>query len=186
VGGVANRAKSVYVSDITVGELPQLRGHWIDRLGAIDADIVLMSKQADRVKSGDISQERVESAIKATLGRPRRATVACQHRPAAKFQGGQALGIELSIEKASTPVSARLYYRHVTQTERYEALEMEPRDGRYHATIPADYTNRPYPLEYYFELKQGSELAWLYPGFGEDLTNQPYFVVWRGGGMRRG
>src|SRR5205807_568771 len=34
----------VYVSDITVGEHPQLRGHWIDRLPQIDRDIENMEK----------------------------------------------------------------------------------------------------------------------------------------------
>src|SRR5262249_50721422 len=29
---IANRGKGVYLSDITVGEHPQLRGHWLDRL----------------------------------------------------------------------------------------------------------------------------------------------------------
>ncbi len=173
---LANRAKSVYVSDITVGEHRQLRGHWMDRLPAIDADIDLMAKQ---VKGGDVSQERTESAIKAILGRPRRASLVCQHRPAAKFYAGQPLDMELSVEKVSKPVSTRLYYRHVTQAERYESTEMQFRDGRYRATIPANYTNSPYPLEYYFELKEGPESGWLYPGFGEDLTNQPYFVVRR-------
>jgi hypothetical protein len=125
----------------------------------------------------------VESAIKAALGRPRRATLACQHRPAAKFHAGQPLRIELSVEKASradkSEVAARLYYRHVSQAERYESVEMQPGDGRYRATIPASYTNSPYPLEYYFELKHGPESAWIYPGLREDLTGQPYFVVRR-------
>jgi hypothetical protein len=74
---------------------------------------------------------------------------------------------------------ARVYYRHVTQAERYESAEMQLRDGRYRATIPGAYTDSPYPLEYYFELKQGQDAAWLYPGFTADLTNQPYFVVRR-------
>ncbi len=138
-----------------------------------------MAKQADQVKSGGASPERVESAIKAILSRPRRASMSCQHRPAAKFYAGQPLDMELSVEKVSKPVSTRLYYRHVTQAERYESTEMQFRDGRYRATIPANYTNSPYPLEYYFELKEGPESGWLYPGFGEDLTNQPYFVVRR-------
>jgi hypothetical protein len=47
----------------------------------------------------------------------------------------------------------------------------------YRATIPADYTNSQYPLQYYFEVKEKPDKAWLYPGFGENLTNQPYFVV---------
>ena len=60
------------------------------------------------------------------------------------------------------------------------SADMDLKDGRYRATIPAGYTDSPYPLEYYFELKQGSESAWLYPGFTPELTNQPYFVVRRG------
>jgi hypothetical protein len=55
---------------------------------------------------------------------------------------------------------------------------MEFKDGGYHATIAGDYTNSPYPLGYYFELK-GDGSAWLYPGFRPDLANQPYFVIRR-------
>src|ERR1700682_5769264 len=39
------------------------------------------------------------------------------------------------------------------------------------------YTDSQYPLQYYFELRQGPESAWLYPGFADNLTGQPYFVV---------
>ena len=71
----------------------------------------------------------------------------------------------------------RLYYRHVTQAERWLSMEMEGADRRYRAAIPAGYTASPYPLQYYFECKDGPEKAWLYPGFAADLANQPYFVV---------
>jgi hypothetical protein len=54
----------------------------------------------------------------------------------------------------------------------------------YRATIAADYTNSPRSLQYYFEVKEGPARAWIYPGFGPDLTNQPYFVV-RGEGAWR-
>ncbi len=47
----------------------------------------------------------------------------------------------------------------------------------YRATIPGDYTDSNYPLQYYFEFKQGTDKTWLYPGFNSDLTNQPYFVM---------
>lgn len=53
---------------------------------------------------------------------------------------------------------------------------MELKDGGYRASIVGGYTNSPYPLEYYFELKRGDS-AWLYPGFKPDLANQPYFVL---------
>ncbi|HYM10876.1 MAG TPA: hypothetical protein VEU62_09085, partial [Bryobacterales bacterium] len=104
------------------------------------------------------------------------------HAPAAHFRPGQPLEIELSLEKDSAgphPLSVHLHYRQVNQAERYRVAEMEPRDNRYRAAIPGDYTESPYPLEYFFELKDGSGAAWLYPGFEPDLSNQPYFVVRR-------
>jgi hypothetical protein len=172
---IVNISKPVYKPDITIGENPQLRGHWSDRLPAIDADIALLSKQAEvpRKAEGDAS-----TAIAAALARPTRSPSACSHTAANSFRAGQPLNIDLSIAKGATLVSARLYYRHVTQAERYQSAEMELKDGRYQATIAGDYTNTPYPLEYYFELKRGDS-AWLYPGFAPDLANQPYFVVRR-------
>jgi hypothetical protein len=169
----ANRAKGVYVADITVGELPQLRGHWMDRLAAIDADIALMEKQVGRAKSAEFSG--VEAAIEAALGRPVRTALTCEHRPAAKFRPGQPLAIELTAKGAK---AVRMYYRHVTQAERWQSVEMQVRGGRYYAAIAGSYTDSVYPLEYYFEVKHG-ESAGLYPGFREDLTGQPYFVVRR-------
>ncbi len=170
---IVSISKPVYKPDITIGENPQLRGHWSDRLPAIDADIALLEKQVDspRKAEGDASK-----AIQAALGRPARNPSACSHLAASSFRVGQPLNIDLSIAKSPTPVSARLYYRRITQAERYQSAEMELKDGRYRAVIAGDYTNSPYPLEYYFELKRGDS-AWLYPGFAPDLSNQPYFVV---------
>ena len=54
---------------------------------------------------------------------------------------------------------------------------MEAKERRYHASIPADYTNSPYPLQYFFALRDASGRAWFHPGFDEHLCNQPYFVV---------
>jgi hypothetical protein len=176
---LANLAKTIYKSDITVGENPQLRGHWLDRLPAMDADIAMMDGKRGLAKTGDVPGDRVEAAIKVILAQPRRASLNCHHQAAERFRPGQPLDIELAVPKGSKPVSARLYYRHVTQAERYQSAEMQFKDGRYRTTIPATYTDSNYPLEYYFELKQGPESAWLYPGFDADLTNQPYFVVRR-------
>jgi hypothetical protein len=76
--------------------------------------------------------------------------------------------------------SVRMYYRHANQAERYESVEMAVQGGTYRATIPASYTDSPYPLQYYFEIRESAEQASLYPGFAPDLANQPYFVIRRG------
>ena len=99
----------------------------------------------------------------------------CQHIQPKSFKVRQPLDIEFSFKK--TPTSALLYYRHVNHAERYETLEMQLLSNRYRATIPATYTDSEYPIQYYMELKEGPDKAWLYPGLREDLANQPYFVV---------
>jgi hypothetical protein len=172
----ANKAKDVYVPDVTVGERAHLRGHWLDRLPAMDEDIAAMAAEVEQAKAKDgVQQERVRLAIREALGRPQRVLAAANHTQPTQFRVGQPLDIDLSVEKM--PKSVRLYYRHVNQAERYEAVEMKMMGNRYQASIPAAYTNSPYPIQYYFEMKEGPESAWLYPGFNVDLTNQPYFIV---------
>jgi hypothetical protein len=173
---LAARARPVYMSDITVGELPQLRGHWLDRLPAMDRDIAAMAEKLEQ-SSSRAPGANAAGAIREALGRPHRLAVECRHTPPARFHAGRPLEIELSLEKR--PASVRLYYRHVNQAERYEVVGMEQADTRYRATIPDAYTDTEYPLEYYFEIQFAPGSAILYPGLGADLTQQPYFVVRR-------
>ena len=49
-------------------------------------------------------------------------------------------------------------------------------NGAYRGAIPADYTESPYPLLYYFEVEEAGGSG-LYPGFDKDLSNQPYFLA---------
>jgi hypothetical protein len=77
------------------------------------------------------------------------------------------------------PSAVMLLYRQVNQAERWQSVEME-RDARsFKATIPGTYTQSPFALQYYFELRQGPAAS-LYPGFNEVFANQPYFVLARG------
>ena len=173
---LADRARDVYVPDITVGEMEIQRGHWLDRLPAIDEDIDAMAKILKQTQSSSAAQkDNVRLAIQEAFGRPVRPFTICHHLQPERFVAGEPMDIELSLEKAIG--SVRLYYRHVNHAERYETKEMQLTGKSYRATITADYTNSQYPIQYYFELKDGSEKAWLYPGFASDLTNQPYFVV---------
>ncbi len=93
-----------------------------------------------------------------------------------RFKPGEPLAIELSLDK-SNGGTVLLHYRHVSQAERWRAAEMQARDNRYSASIPAEYTRSRYPLQYYFEVREAAGAPRLYPGFQADLSNQPYFVV---------
>ena len=169
---LAEKAKAPYVSDVTVGELPWLRGHWLDRLPAIDADIAILEQRLPSTTPTD--DPKTKSAIAEATGRPQRPQAATIHRAPTTFRRKQPLSLELTV---SPQVSVRLYYRHVNQAERWQSATMDRKGAAYVATIPAGYTDTPYPLQYYFELKQSADRAWLHPGFPPDLAGQPYYVI---------
>lgn len=177
---LAKYAQNVYRPDITAGEREHLRGHWLDRLPAMDADIADMAKRLEQSKAGGPRQDRVQAAIQEALGRPHRVSVPCRHVPAARFQPGSALNLALQAAGQGMVRSVCLHYRHVNHAERWRAEDMQRKDNRFEAAIPADYTHSPFPLQYYFELRAGPNAAWLFPGLGATLSDQPYFVV-RGG-----
>ena len=54
---LANRAKGIYKSDITVGEIEVLRGHWLDRLPAIDEDIALMTNMLAQKQNTNVAPQ---------------------------------------------------------------------------------------------------------------------------------
>ncbi len=172
---VANATRDVYQTDVTVGELPQLRGHWADRLPAIDRDVSVMEEKVVRERGKTAPQPHIKTLVQEVIGRPRRIATSAHHTPATTFRAGQPMEIELSLSRSAQ--SVRIYYRHVNQGERFQSAAMQPKGNHLHATIPADYTDSPYPMHYYFEIQRDPKSASLYPGFEHGLTQQPYFVV---------
>jgi hypothetical protein len=170
---LAEEAKGVYMSDITVGEHPQLRGHWLDRLPAIDRDVAALEAKLGSAK-GETSQGQTKTLMAALAGQPEARMVRCDHKPVQRYHRGQAISLELAL--ARQPATVQLYYRHVNQAERFSKAAMNSEGQRFRAAIPASYTDSAYPLEYYFEVTENGGKAWLYPGFSKQLTNQPYFV----------
>jgi hypothetical protein len=171
---VAETARGVYTSDISFGEQNYLRGHWADRLPAMDKDIERLSAMLDGGSTPQVSP-KVAAVIKKALGRPVRIPVNPEHRAPGKFERGKDLRI--AIATGADTAGARLHYRHVDQAEDYVSVDMVGQGGEFAAVIPADYTHTEFPLEYYFEVRKSDGTAGLFPGFAPELTNQPYFVV---------
>ena len=168
----------VYRDDITVGREAWQRGHWADRLAAIDADLADMDAEHRRVCQGPDAPESADTTPLADLEEAP-PSLDYTHVPPPGFEPGRPVAIELGIRSATDelPISVRLHYRHVNQAEAYCAVPMAGGDGAYSATIPGDYTRSVYPLQYFFELRRGSRQAWLYPGLTRDLANQAYVVI---------
>jgi hypothetical protein len=183
---MANRAANVYVADIAYGSVPMRRGHWMDRLGAIDKDIESLAAKLEAAKlrtgpvaASDVPAERVASAIKAAIGKSIRHAEKCDHTPAGVFRPGARLAVTLRVAHPEAVSTVLLHYRHVDQGERWTQMEMNLDRGAFAAEIPKDYTPSDFPLEYYFELRNGGSDAWFYPALNSTLSNQPYFVVMR-------
>jgi len=174
---IVARTKDVYMADITVGETRPLRESWADRLADIDADIAAIEAKLDSAnqaqKDGPIAR-----AIAEALGQPQRPIAAGSHTLSSKFQPGNPLALEFATEK--NYASVRLHYRRVNQAERWQSAPMQFKEDVWRAAIPAEYTDSPYALQYYFEVRESPNSAALFPGFSKQRTNQPYFVVVRG------
>jgi hypothetical protein len=157
---MAERARGVYAADITIGERPELRGHWLDRLPAIDQDIADMAA-------------RIEKAPAAVALIPAWKPAAA-HTPPPRFTRGREVPLDLRVEGAA---EAMLHYRRVHQGERWVAAPMQAHQGRFTAAIPAAYTDSPFPLQYYFEVRGTGGRARIVPGFDADFLGTPYVVV---------
>jgi len=158
---------------VTIGELPQLRGNWMDRLPLIDRDIAAIEEKV--AAAGDKKVANMKALIKEVTGRPNRPAAAAHHEQFGSFRAGEPLNIEIAVDKS--PQSVRLYFRHVNQGERFQSVVMRANGKQFQASIPAAYTDSPYPLQYYFEIERGPQNVGLYPGLGPNLIQQPYFVV---------
>ena len=170
---LAEAGRNVYMTDVTIGELPQLRGHWLDRLPLMDRDIAAMEEKA--AHAGDKTTSKMKRLIREVTGRPERPVIAAHHVQAERFRAGQPLNIELALPKS--PESVRLHYRHVNQGERFQSASMQANGKNFQGVIPAAYTDSPYPLQYYFEIESSPQNLTLYPGLGPNLIQQPYYVV---------
>jgi hypothetical protein len=175
---MAERASKVYVADVSYGSTPIRRGNWTDRLPAIDSDLDSMQKSLANPPAASGAAEKAEQAIKAATTPPQRVADTAHHVPSTAFKPGKALMVALQVSHSSTPVSsARLHYRHVNQGERWLSMDMQSGSGGYTANIPGEYTDSPYPIEYYFELRGGSGAAWMHPAFNSTFSNQPYYAI---------
>ena len=152
---IVQRTKPVYRPDITYGWDAAARGHWSDRVAAMDGDIAAMQKLRDMPKPVTGQLHNLAP----------RAPAACHHIPPERFQPGEPLTLAVSIERRGV---VTLHYRHANKSGPYQTIRLE----KNLAIIPAQYTQSKSPILYYFDM-DGS----LYPGLDATLSNQPYFVV---------
>jgi hypothetical protein len=179
----ADTAKGVYVDDVTYGPDYYQRGHWSDRLAAMDADIADMEKllaQSPSRPAATTDYKTIKASIDSSAAgkldwKPGESLSSNFHTPPTSFQRGQELA--LTVPAQATIEGLELHYRHVNQGELWQQMEMQPVAGGYRATILAAYTDSPFPLQYYFRLRLGPGTVILNPGLEKLFNGQPYYVV---------
>ena len=150
---------------------PERHGHWADRIPMIEKDVLALEQY---FASADIHES---SADAESLLTPRpRPEFSATHSPATFFRPGTSL--ELDLQVASPVDEARLWYRHVNHGERWSSITMQHKGSSFQAAIPSAYTQSPFPLQYYFEIRN-SQGAAFHPPLNRTLSNQPYFAVHR-------
>jgi hypothetical protein len=172
-GAAVARASRVYAADLTFGAEARLRGHWADRLKAIEADLQDMEERLTAETTGSAGrQPRI-----ATASVP--ADVAVVHEPPQWFHRGETLRIEaaLSGEGAGSVRTVTLRYRQMNQALQFRVCEMHRTGDRLEGHIGEPDTAGFYPLAYAFVLRDLTGWAWRHPGLGADLCGQPYYVI---------
>ena len=168
---MAKRASSVYKPDISYGEIAVRRGHWLDRVSIIEDDLTAL-EQYFAVKPARTGS--AQAALASLAKPPTRPSLAIEHVAPAAFRSGSDLSLSISVSETVT--AAILWYRHVNHGERWISVSMQRSGTTYRVSIPGSYTDSPFPLQYYFELRAGEE-ATLHPLLNATLNNQPYFAL---------
>jgi hypothetical protein len=175
---MAQRARAVYVTDITYGRTPERRGDWAKRLPGIDRDLAAMRAAANGTNSmtATVDKNQVDAAVTMIAARPQRTMPQAKHIAATLFRPGENLNLHLELASAA---SVTLTYRHVNQGERWQSVAMARVGDGFSGSIAGDYTRSLYPLQYYFVVSTDGGSQVLFPGFDGTLSNQPYYAVWR-------
>ncbi|NHN32978.1 hypothetical protein [Paenibacillus agricola] len=185
-------SKDIYKSDITFGFTHHVRGHWSDRLQAMEDDLAVMENvaiAAHEAVEKPLVTEKQAAAAKFLQVRSQSSRVVCSHQSPGKLRTGEALDLLLSVSipdssantrfaAATAGLKVKLHYRHANQGEHYVVVEMARQDDSlFLASVPAAYIDSPYDLIYFFEIHDSEGDAWMYPGLNEQISNQPYYLV---------
>jgi hypothetical protein len=173
--------EDVYVEDLGFGDpvnRPHLIGHWKDRLPAIDADLNIMEELLKNKMGEPLSFQKSPSPASRDWLKPRPQMPPCVHEVPEKFYPGKTLEIKLNSESPQIE-TIKVHYRHVNQAEEYNIEPMSKENGSWRLNIPASFTDSEYHVIYFFEIIDSNNNAWIFPGFNDNLANQPYYHVLR-------
>ena len=178
---IAAISREVYHNDLTYGPQSWMRGSWHSRLEEIRAEILDLEASRGAVKGytgagqgGTTAMTpQVQHALDMLAGREPVAGQRLAVTAPAQVEAGKAFEVRVTGQFDSPPM---LHFRHVNQAERWSSLSMQSIGGQHVASIPADYTDSPFHLQYFVSGTVQDQPV-LVPGLDGDLANEPYYTA---------
>ncbi|MGV8989401.1 MAG: hypothetical protein ACOH2H_24540 [Cypionkella sp.] len=170
---IADVSRDIYHDDLTYGPQSWLRGSWQQRQAEMRAEIQDIEgwRGMKRTESLALSPQG-EAAVAALQARipvgETNNVVAPQ-----SFTRGESFTVRYEGAADGAPV---LHYRVVDQSQRWRKAPMQAQGNLHAATIPGDYLDSPFHLQFFVSLTEAG-VPRLAPGLADDLSNQPYFVA---------
>jgi hypothetical protein len=173
----ASTRSAAYVDDLTYGPQPWLRGHWRDRLEAIEADLKDMEDQAGAYAVASNADDSAVRSVFAMDVDDRGIDV--RHTPPHAFAPGDDLALSVQVvgERGDSVRGITLRFRPLNHALPFAMREMRRSGHAFTARIASTDIDGAYALAYAFVVRETSGAAWRYPGLGGRLCGLPYFVV---------
>jgi hypothetical protein len=173
--GMVLAAGDRYAFNLAMGACSfDLCGHWRDELVKLENGFAQLQQQ--RLGAAAMS----ESGPRATgpsLTTPDSMPPEIEHEPIRTAPAHRLLRITAHVTDASGVRSVRLRYRHVTQFEDYETLDMQPisgRPGSYTAIVPAEALSPQWDFMYFIEAIDAAGNGTIWPDLAREM---PYVIV---------
>jgi hypothetical protein len=170
---IADLSRDVYHDDLTYGPQSWLRGSWQSRQAEMRAELLDLEAQRSggRTESLPLTPEAARAVAALRARRP--VTQIDGVTAPERFRRGEPVTVRYAGPADDAPV---LRYRVVDQSQRWKALAMAPEGNGQAATIPGDYLDTPFHLQFFVSATVDGDPR-LAPGLDPDLSNQPYILV---------
>ncbi|HEX4213598.1 MAG TPA: hypothetical protein VIA06_09785 [Candidatus Dormibacteraeota bacterium] len=162
--------------DLAFGPSAHLRGHWADRIDAIDQDLRAMETLASASGSTESGRAWLARAEAVGLEPPPPSAVRVTESPSS----GGGLAVFARVTTAGPYGPARrvvLNVRPVNQATGYSRLQMRPDLGGFAVSVNGDALDERYDTQYFLTVESVEGRRWIYPGIGQALLDQPYRTV---------
>ena len=148
-------------------------GHWRDELVKLKAGLKVLENFRDSIAQGSPGTDK-ENIWTSTHPDHRAPEVAIA--PPSNAMPFQPVVVTANASDDSGIKWLRLRYRHLTQFEEYQTVEMIPdaSTNTYKATIPGDFLDPKWDLMYFIEAMDVHGNGKIYPDFEKEM---PYVVV---------